>query len=875
MRLYILVIGIILFPAGALAQTTRVTDSILSSYSNHYHELAGKGEWDKALAIGKQALQQVAIETASSDKRVEFWFDIAYMSAEVKQFDSAANYYEKARVELEASPDRDVEQLGLIYNNLAFAMDNLGRQQKKISYYTKALELWLTTQPPPEKKLLTALGNLVEAHTEYGSFNQAGYYLEAMKKRSKAFYFDSRKKMEVDQFTGRAETILACIRYYAATDSLPQLKAWVDQMEALFHQSSPSFAANHSGYLLTALETAGYAFKNRKEFDESRQYYDKVSRLAKEPFYLMKAAANLAILEYDRGATETALAFTKLAISRTDTSWSGSSWYSLIVLEAELLEHLGKPDAAIKKIELLLSRLTRKQVERRTISKLSFADLRNLSSYNYIQVLIKAGQVLQRISISGGGSPEESRNLFILAAAMFKEYYQEGVYNKYLDGLNRSIIEGLLSCAVESKPADAMLDSVIQVIENNGSRHIWKKLLHRYTGQLAENQDAVSSDFRLADLRQKLTKNQLLLRYYLTDTALYLVQISKSGIQLNRIEKRAELIALISDVQRGVSGINAEYIPLIKKLSEKLTQPIQTLSKKISQLIIVPDENLGFLAFESLLLPDNRHLIDQFSVSYAYSLPLWTIHQKPKSGSIKEKGLVAFAPGYPELPVSNRSIATRGSGLYQLPFAQKEAREIASLFGGTVFDGQAANRSNFLSAIGNYDYFHFAMHAALDTLSYESTSLVFSQNERLHFFELYNLDFPAEMVVLSACNTGIGAMVKGEGLMSLSHALSAGGVRSSVYSLWEVPDKETAEIITGFYKYLEKGYDKATALQQSKLDFLKSNPAKQHPYYWAGFILNGNTDSISKKSGNNLVWILAGMVAILTAILVYRKRKSV
>ncbi|MBL7767958.1 MAG: CHAT domain-containing protein [Flavipsychrobacter sp.] len=875
MRLYILVIGIILLPACAGAQSTRVADSILSSYSNHYHELAGNGEWGKALAIGKKALQQVPIEKASSDKRVELWFDIAYMSAELKQFDSAVNYYEKARLELEAAVDRDVEQLGLIFNNLAFAMDNLGRQQKKISYYTKALDLWLTTQPPPEKKLLTALGNLVEAHTEYGSFKQAGHYLEEMKKRSKTFYFDSRKKMDVDQFTGRAETILACIRYYAATDSLLQLKAWVGKMEALFHQSSSAFAAEHSGYLLTALETAGYAFKNRKEFDQSRQYYDKVNRLAKEPFYMMKASANYAILEYDRGANETALAFAKQAISRTDTSWSGSSWYSLMVLEAELQERLGKPDAAIRNIELLLSRLIRKKVERKTISQLSFADLRNLSSYNYIQVLTKAGQVLQRISLSGGGSPTEGRNIFLLAAAMFKEYYQEGVYNKYLDGLNRSIMEGLLSCEIASRPADSMLDSVIQVIENNGSRHIWKKMLHRYTGQLPENQGAVSSDFRLADLRQKLTKNQLLLRYYLTDTALYLVQISKSGIQLNRIEKRAELNMLISDVQRVVTGINADYIPLLKKLSEKLTQPIQNLSKEISQLIIVPDENLGFLAFEPLLLPDNRHLIDKFSVSYAYSLPLWMIHQKPKSGSIKEKGLVAFAPGYPELPVSSRSITTRGTGLYQLPFAQREAREIASLFDGTVFEGKAASRSNFLSAIGSYDYYHFSMHAALDTLSYESTNLVFSENERLHFYELYNLDFPAEMVVLSACNTGIGAMVKGEGLMSLSHALSAGGVRSSVYSLWEVPDKETAEIITGFYKYLEKGYDKATALQQSKLDFLKSNPAKQHPYYWAGFILNGNTDSISKKSGNYLVWILAGMAAMLAAILVYRKLKSV
>lgn len=851
MRLYILVIGISLFPFSAIAQAAKEADSILSVYSNSYHQAAGEGNWAKALSIGKTALSLQVMTLASPAKKAELWFDIAYMSAELKQTDSAVYYYEKARVTLEAMPEKDIEQLGLIYNNLAFAMDNQGRQQKKISYYTKALELWLSANPQPQGKLVTALGNLVEAHTEYGSFRQAGHYLSEMKKRSGA---------------RGAETILACIRYYAATDSMVPLKQWVGQMEALFRQSPPEKAAELSGYLLTALETAGFACKNRGEFDLSRQYYDKVNRLAREPFYLMKSAANLAILEYDRGAYSSALEYTRLALSRTDTGWSGSSWYSLMVLEAELLERLGKQDAAISNIESLLSRMTRKQVAVSTISKLTIEDLRSLSSYNYIQVLTKAGQVLQRISRRGGTTMQEGQQVFLLAAAMFKTYYQEGVYNKYLDGLNRSIMEGLLSGEVT--------EAVIEVIENNGSRHIWKKMLHRYSGQLTAQSPALSADFKLADLQKKLSANQLVLRYYLTDSALYAVEISKSGIKSNRIGKQAEIVSLVDELQKAITGIRPDYLPLLKKLSVKLINPLRLAPGNPQQLIIIPDENLGFLAFETLLLPDGRHLIDQYSLSYAYSLPLWTIHQQSKTESTKENKLVAFAPAYPERPASNRSPATRGADLFQLPFAQVEARTIATLFKGTVYEGQDANRTTFLNTIGRFDYYHFAMHAELDTLSYEATNLVFSDSERLHFYELYNLDFPAEMVVLSACNTGIGAMVKGEGLMSLSHAMSAAGVRSSVYSLWEVPDKETATIITGFYQYLDKGYDKAAALQQAKNDFLKANPAKQHPYYWAGFILNGNSTAIQKNS-YYWVWIVAGILGLLAGWLAYRKRKSI
>src|SRR5690606_20235567 len=99
-----------------------------------------------------------------------------------------------------------------------------------------------------------------------------------------------------------------------------------------------------------------------------------------------------------------------------------------------------------------------------------------------------------------------------------------------------------------------------------------------------------------------------------------------------------------------------------------------------------------------------------------------------------------------------------------------------------------------------------------------------------------------DLVVLSACNTGVGQLTEGEGLLNLSNALTYSGVRASVYSLWEVPDKETSEIMVSFYRYLETGTNKTEALANAKRDFIKNNPLNTHPYYWAGCVFNGDSD---------------------------------
>lgn len=129
-------------------------------------------------------------------------------------------------------------------------------------------------------------------------------------------------------------------------------------------------------------------------------------------------------------------------------------------------------------------------------------------------------------------------------------------------------------------------------------------------------------------------------------------------------------------------------------------------------------------------------------------------------------------------------------------------------------------------------------------------------------------------MVLSACNTGMGELENGEGLMSLSRALTYAGVRSSVYSLWEVPDEETAEIMLSFYEHLKSGYSKVEALALAKRDFLANNPLKNHPFFWAGFVINGNTDSLSDTTfPNTYLWLIVGGLIVMALLLFMRRRK--
>ena len=194
---------------------------------------------------------------------------------------------------------------------------------------------------------------------------------------------------------------------------------------------------------------------------------------------------------------------------------------------------------------------------------------------------------------------------------------------------------------------------------------------------------------------------------------------------------------------------------------------------------------------------------------------------------------------------------TRQLVIPRLPFTKREADQLlaltppASSFRATDFH---ASRATALDpALSQYRYVHFATHGLLDSERPGLSSLVLSmvdaqgkqQDGFLRANDIYNLKLPAELVVLSACQTGLGKEIKGEGLVGLTRGFMYAGAARVVVSLWSVNDKATAELMTKFYeKMLKQGERPAAALRAAQIEMWKQKQW-QSPYYWAAFTMQG------------------------------------
>ncbi len=323
--------------------------------------------------------------------------------------------------------------------------------------------------------------------------------------------------------------------------------------------------------------------------------------------------------------------------------------------------------------------------------------------------------------------------------------------------------------------------------------------------------------------------------------------------------------------------------------SQLLAHPLSLLDTSIRNLLIIPDGTLAAIPFEAIGLDETgiELLIDNFTISYSPSLSVLE-KQKEKTAMQGKKVFAAFAPIYEELKVGGADSMSAPqftmlvrSGNYHLPGAQEEAREIREITRGELFSGTAANERTFKEKAGDYRILHLSMHAILEDQNPAFSRLIFSPGAQEDGFlftnELTALDLDADMAVLSACNTGSGILKKGEGVMSLARAFHHSGVRATTHSLWKVPDDATKEIMVTFYQNLEKGMNKAAALHDAKLAYRESQIASErtHPYYWAGFILNGSLDPVPFSRKYAPLWYLLAIGLLLGAgFFLYLRNKT-
>lgn len=370
----------------------------------------------------------------------------------------------------------------------------------------------------------------------------------------------------------------------------------------------------------------------------------------------------------------------------------------------------------------------------------------------------------------------------------------------------------------------------------------------------------------LSDIREMLNSNETALYYIFGTDYVYGMAIEKERVA---VEKTAtaeyvnrEAVRLKDSV---IEGDDELYKQTAYDLYNALIEPLRS-NINGSSLLIFPDQSLHYLPFEMLIeqeadnMPFHRlpYLVNQFRVQYASSGTIFKEMQQRKSDS--PRNLLAFAPFNDSINVTIGESEVHAerylSDLTPLPLTAYETNQISKIFKNrrslldffypdkvTVYQDVDATKNQFQKQnLGNYGYIHFATHAFVNEANPDLSGIVLQgngeENGILYVSDIYNLQLNADLVVLGACETGLGSVHKGEGMIGFTRAFTYAGASNLVVSMWRVSDQPTARLMISFYEKIREGLPYGEALQHAKLQLIE-NPETAHPIHWAAFVLNG------------------------------------
>ncbi|MBL8166662.1 MAG: CHAT domain-containing protein [Acidobacteria bacterium] len=425
----------------------------------------------------------------------------------------------------------------------------------------------------------------------------------------------------------------------------------------------------------------------------------------------------------------------------------------------------------------------------------------------------------------------------------------------------------------------------------------------------------------LREIQQRvLDEDSLLLEYALGEERSYVWVITRTEIASFVLPGRAEIESLvrrcyelliarprtqqenIAAYQERIVREETEFQAKIATLSQMLLQQVAPkLTRK--RLLVVADGALQYLPFQALLLPKPNEaeaapliakyeIVNEPSASALAILLQETAGRKPAPNAVAVLADPVFEASDERVQTAGATTAKRSDppaelqqtlrdvGVLQdngkiprLYASREEANAILALtpwrkgFSATDFEASRATFTN--TDFSRFRIIHLATHGFLSNDHPEMSGIVLSLVDRqgkaqegfLRQLDIYNLTLPVELVVLSACNTGLGKDVKGEGLVGLTRGFMYAGAASVVASLWKVDDNATAELMQHFYEgILKQGHSPAAALRQAQLAMLKQKRWRS-PYYWAGFVIQGQyANSAVPQSTHLTPWLIACLV---------------
>lgn len=382
------------------------------------------------------------------------------------------------------------------------------------------------------------------------------------------------------------------------------------------------------------------------------------------------------------------------------------------------------------------------------------------------------------------------------------------------------------------------------------------------------------------DLQKSLDHQTAVLEYFLGDSAIFVFAVTNDDFATVVVKRESSFEARLSAFANSFRNVTSKtaYLENAAHLYQILLKPLEAQIASKSKWIIIPDGDIYQIPFEALLIEnvapaiaaDYRalpYLLKQHEISYHYSATLLLqSYREPATASYanlfagfapvfspKNKNgnllMTDFNPTAVARPDASSYLVTRdGKTLDELQYSEKELHEISVRLQkrGRIYLNENASEENFKTNLKGYKFVHVATHGFINSENPKLSNLAFSQPQSnnakedgiLYSAETYNLDLNADLLVLSACQTGAGQIVKGEGLMSLTRGFLYSGARNIVASLWKVYDQHTSQLMVEMYRQIAAGKNYSTALREAKLKMIV-NAETAAPQSWAGFVLIG------------------------------------
>ncbi|MEM9929261.1 MAG: CHAT domain-containing protein [Bacteroidota bacterium] len=291
------------------------------------------------------------------------------------------------------------------------------------------------------------------------------------------------------------------------------------------------------------------------------------------------------------------------------------------------------------------------------------------------------------------------------------------------------------------------------------------------------------------------------------------------------------------------------YAAAALALYEVLLQPLQLPAKQ--SLVIIPDGPLTYLPFPALLtappadvnrLGDFPYLLLRHPISYGHSASILSRQPTTKASG----GIIAFAPF---------TDGTATSGYPTLAFSQDELSSITAQYQHQLYQDQQATAANFRQRAADAYILHLSTHAFGSTKAAEP--LIAFYDQPLYLRDLYHEQLSAELVVLSACQTNVGQLARGEGVLGLGRGFIQAGAQSIIASLWNVNARGSGRVLEEFYQGLATGTTTGKALHQAQVAYLRNAEIRdldKSPYLWAGLTYYGRELALALPAKRGIGW---------------------